>query len=191
MVLVGTHTRTALIALVVGLAVAGVSLFLGNSRVRRTTLWGTVLVLIILGTFANELKTWALRGQTAQEAGGLTGRTEVWSQVIHAPRSTLGNLFGSGMSNLSFNGLAIDSNWVGTYLDQGLFGVVLDAAMLLVLLFVALTRERSPHRAIALFLIMYCIFASITETGMSNPSPYLLDLAVAASLMLPRSEGTT
>jgi hypothetical protein len=189
-ILLGTHTRTALIAMAVALVVAGASLFLGNSRVRRTSLWTSVLVLIVLGVFANEIKTWALRGQSTQEAGQLTGRTEVWSAVIHTPRPLSAQLFGSGMSNLSFNGLAIDSNWVGTYLDMGLLGVVLDAVLLAFLLFLALTRQRGPQRAIALFLIVYCLFASITETGMSNPSPYLLDLAVAASLILPHREGS-
>ena len=184
-ILVGTHTRTALIAMTVGLLVAGASLFLGNSRVRRTTLWGVLIVLTTLGVFAQQIHTWALRGQTAQEAGGFTGRTEVWSQVVHTPRPVIQDLVGSGMSNLSFNGLAIDSNWVGTYLDQGWWGIILDAALLIAMLVVAMTRGRSPQRAIALFLIMYCMFASITETGMSNPSPYLLDLAVAASLILP------
>jgi hypothetical protein len=184
-ILIGTHTRTALIAMAVGLLVAGASLFLGNARVRRTTLWGVLIVLATVGVFAREIQTWALRGQTAQEAGGFTGRTDVWSQVVHTPRPEIQDLVGSGMSNLSFNGLPIDSNWVGTYLDQGWLGVLLDAFILLALLTVAMTRERSPQRAIALFLIIYCLFASITETGMSNPSPYLLDLAVAASLILP------
>jgi hypothetical protein len=188
-ILIGTHTRTALIAMAIGLLVAGASLFLGNSRVRRTTLWGVLIVFITLGIFAQQIHAWALRGQTTREAGDFTGRTEVWSQVVHAPRPLIQNLVGSGMSNLSFNGLAIDSNWVGTYLDQGWFGVILDAALLIALLTVAMTRARSPQRALAIFLIMYCMFASITETGMSNPSPYLLDLAVAASLIMPsRSE---
>jgi hypothetical protein len=186
-VLVGTHTRTALIATAVGLAAAGLSLFLGHSRVRRTSLWAIVVVVVTLGAFANELKTWALRGQTVQEAGGFTGRTKVWSAVFHTPRPRINEVFGSGMSNLSFDGLPIDSNWVGTYLDQGWVGAGLDATILLVLLVVAASRERSPHRAIAIFLLIYCLFASITETGMSNPSPYLLDLAVAASLILPLS----
>ena len=188
-ILIGTHTRTALIAMAIGLLVAGASLFLGNSRVRRTTLWGVLIVFITLGIFTQQIHAWALRGQTTREAGDFTGRTEVWSQVVHAPRPLIQNLVGSGMSNLSFNGLAIDSNWVGTYLDQGWFGVILDAALLIALLTVAMTRARSPQRALAIFLIMYCMFASITETGMSNPSPYLLDLAVAASLIMPsRSE---
>jgi hypothetical protein len=36
---------------------------------------------------------------------------------------------------------------------------------------------------VALFLIVYCLIASVTETGLSNASPYVLDLAVAAALL--------
>ena len=142
-----------------------------------------------MALFANEIRTWALRGQTTQEAGASQGEQRCGAGDARTP-AAVRELVGSGMSNMSFNGSPIDSNWVGTYLDQGWFGVVLDAALLLVLLLTAATtRARSPQRAIALFLVMYCMFASITETGLSDPSPYLLDLAVAASLLLPsRSE---
>jgi hypothetical protein len=37
---------------------------------------------------------------------------------------------------------------------------------------------------LALFLILYCLFASFTETGMGEASTYLLDLTVAASLLV-------
>lgn len=191
LILVGTHTRTALVALLAGVVVAAASLFLGNSRVRRTSVWGLVLALGVAALFANEITSWALRGQSSQDAGKLTGRTDVWNAVIHTPRSHLADLFGSGMSNLSFNGLPIDSNWVGTYLDLGLAGALIDALLLITLLVLALTSERTPQRALAIFLIVYSVFASVTETGMSNPSPYLLDLAVAASLILPRRAVTT
>jgi len=191
LILVGTHTRTALVALLAGVVVGAASLFLGNSRVRRTSAWGLVLAFGVAALFANEIKAWALRGQSGQDVGKLTGRTDVWNAVIHTPRTHLADLFGSGMSNLSFNGLPIDSNWVGTYLDLGLAGALIDALLLVTLLVVALTSERSPQRALALFLVVYCLFASITETGMSNPSPYLLDMVVAASLILPRRVVTT
>jgi hypothetical protein len=183
-VLVGTHTRTALIALVVGLVVAGASLFLGHARVRRTSALGAVLVVGVATMFAPEITKWALRGQTTQEAGQLTGRTKVWSQVFDMPRPKLQELFGSGLSNMSFNGLPIDSNWVASYLDQGWFGIVIQATVLVILLLLAATRERGPQRAVALFIIVYCLVASFTETGLGTASPYLLDLTVAASLLV-------
>jgi uncharacterized membrane protein len=99
-------------------------------------------------------------------------------------RTMLGHWFGSGMSNMSFNGLPIDSNWVATYQDQGWFGVALEALLFVFLLVIAISRTRGPQKAISLFLVVYCLFASITEVGLDGPTPYLLDLMVAASLLV-------
>jgi hypothetical protein len=37
----------------------------------------------------------------------------------------------------------------------------------------------------ALFLTIYCLVASFTEDGFTDATPYLLDLALAASLLVP------
>jgi hypothetical protein len=182
-VLVATHTRTALIGLLAGLLVGGASLFLGNARVRRTSVISATVALLTFLIFANELRTWALRGQDSTQVTELTGRTKVWSAVMSQHRPALENWFGSGMSNMSFGGLPIDSNWVALYQDQGRFGIALVAAVFLLLLVTAFGRARGPHKAIALFLVVYCLFASITEAGLDGPSAYLLDLTVAASLL--------
>ena len=182
--LVATHTRTALIGLFAGLLVGGVSLFLGSARVRRTAVTSAGVAVLTFAIFANELRAWAVRGQDSAQITELTGRTKVWSAVMSQPRSMLETWFGSGLSNMSFNGLPIDSNWVATYQDQGRFGVALEAALFLLLLVTAISRARGPHKAISLFLIVYCLFASITEAGLDGPSPYFLDMAVAASLLI-------
>jgi len=103
--------------------------------------------------------------------------------VLDLPRQWPQRWFGTGLSNKSFNGLPIDSNWVATYYDQGWAAVVLQVTVLLTLVLVAVTRPRGPRRAIALFLVAYCVVASFTETGLGDASPYLLDLTVAASLL--------
>jgi len=182
-----THTRTALLAAALGLAVACASLFLGHVRVRRTSALGTALGIVVATVFASQLTTWVLRGESAEEVGALTGRTKVWSEVFALDRPPIQDLFGSGLSNQSFDGLPIDSNWVAGYLDQGWFGVAMQAAVLLVLLLMAVTHVRGPQRAVALFLVIYCLVASITETGLGAPSTYFLDLTVALALLLPES----
>ena len=184
LVLVLTHTRTALVGLMAGLLVGGASLFLVNARVRRTAVTSIGIGLLTFVVFANELRVWAVRGQDSSQLTELTGRTKVWSAVMSQTRPLLENWFGSGLSNMSFNGLSIDSNWVATFEDQGWFGVALQAFLYLFLVVTALGHIRGPHKAISLFLIVYCLFASITETGLDAPSPYLLDLAVAASLLV-------
>ena len=107
----------------------------------------------------------------------------MWTEILGLERSWWGDVFGSGLSNKSFNGLSIDSNWLAVYLDQGWFGIAIDAALLLLLIFLAVTHQRGIRRALALFLVAYCLVASITETGLGDASPYLLELVVAASLL--------
>ena len=183
MVLVATHTRTAILAGVAGLVCASASLLLARSRARRAWLFGALISLVATAVFASELTAWFFRNQTSSEAAQLTGRTKVWSAVFDHPRTAIESLFGSGMSDLSYNGLPIDSNWVGTYHDLGLFGVLAEVVILLALLVSALRQPSGPGRAIAIQLIVYCMFSSITETGLSSPTPYLLDLAVASACL--------
>ena len=184
-VLVLTHTRTALVAMLVGILAVGLSLFLSRKRVRRAFLVLIVVVGIGALTFAPLASGWFTRGENAQGLTSLTGRTDVWSAVVAQPRTEVNTLFGFGLSNDGFNGMSIDSSWLSTYVDQGLIGDILDGLILLSLLIAALISPRGPGKAIALFLIAYCLVASFTETGLGQPSTYLLDLAVAMSVLMP------
>ena len=178
-----THTRTALFAMVIGLVVGGLSLFAARSRVRKAFL--TLALVVTVGglTLAGVVTHWLARGETGQELTALTGRTTVWQLVLTYPRNWFEVLFGFGLSNNSFHGLPIDSNWLATYHDQGLVGLALCAAMVLFLLVTAYFQPRGAPRALALFLVTYCLIASFTETGLSQPSDYLLELTLAASLL--------
>lgn len=184
-----SHTRTALVGLLVGVLVAALSLFLSRRRVRKALATTLIVSCLIALTFAPFLTTWFLRGQSNKELASLSGRQTVWTAVVAQPRSELNTVFGFGMSTDGFDGLPIDSSWYSTYLDQGLFGDVVDAAVLLVIALIACYRPRGPGRAVALFLVVYCAIASITETGLGEASPYLLDLTVAMSVLLPPLTG--
>ena len=198
-ILVLTHTRTALLAMIVGLLVAGASLLLARRRVRRTFA-AVLLVVVVIGVPASPLLThWLARGENGQELQSLTGRTKAWSAVLSIHRPTTNVIFGSGLSNdavngssnPALNGLPIDSSWISIYQDQGIVGEVLVGAIFMLLLLTALCRARGPTRALALFLIVYCLIAGISESGLGGASPYLLDLTVAASLVtFPSATGT-
>jgi hypothetical protein len=191
-VLLLTHTRTALIGLLAGLFVGGISLFRARARVRKLFAAIGIMASIAAITLSGFLTTWLARGENTQQLTSLTGRTSVWSALLSAPRNEFQVIFGFGLSNLSFNGLSIDSNWLGAYLDLGLVGVILTAAMLLFVLVSAYFRPLSPQRAVALFLVTYCLVSSFTETGLSSPSLYFLELTLAASLLVPgTSKGST
>jgi hypothetical protein len=184
-VLLATHTRTALVAMLAGLLVAGLSLFTVKARVRKLFVSASLILSVGAITLSGFITTWLARGENSGQLGDLTGRTTVWAQVISTQRNLFETIFGFGMSNLSFNGLSIDSNWLGAYLDFGLIGVILTAALLLFLLIAAYFQPAGPQRAIALFLVVFCLLSSFTETGLSDPSLYLLDLSLAASLLVP------
>jgi hypothetical protein len=184
-ILLLTHTRTALLAMLTGLLVAGLSLIVAKARVRKLFAIGAIVVSVGAITLSGVVTTWLARGQSGQQLTDLTGRTDVWTQVGSIPRNLYQVAFGFGLSNKSFNGLPIDSNWLASYYDQGLWGVLVCAAILIFLLVAAYFYPRGPMRALALFLVVYCLVASFTETGFSDASTYLLELTLAASMLVP------
>jgi len=187
-VLVLTHTRTALVALIVGVLVTGMSLIAGKPRVRKLFATVGAITGVAALTLSAFITTWLERGQSSQGLENLTGRTEVWGPLLASPRDKFQEIFGFGLSNVSFNGLPIDSNWLAAYEQEGLFGVVVCAMLLLFVLVTSYFQPRGLQRALALFLVSYALVASFTEVGFTDVSPYLLDLTVAASLLVPISE---
>lgn len=184
-VLIETHTRTALVAMGAGIIIGGLSLISVNRRVRRVFAWGLGIVTAAVLTLSGFLTTWLARGEGTDQLTNLTGRTDVWGQVVTIPRNEFQVIFGFGLSNKSFNGLPVDSNWLACYLDEGLAGVILSAIALLFVLVSAFFMPRGKSRALALFLTAYVLIASLTETGFSDASTYLLELTLAASLIMP------
>ncbi|TDT42176.1 hypothetical protein EV562_101145 [Streptomyces sp. BK208] len=180
-----THTRTATLGLLVGLALAIGSLTLTSAAARRFFSWAVLCAAVAAVVFASALRAWFLRGQTEENFSNLTGRAKVWDALLAAPRTTGEKVFGLGLGDKSFDGLPIDNSWLAVYHEQGLIGVALVATVFVVLGGVALLRPPSPARACAIFLIGYCGLASYTEAGLGDASPYLLHLAVAASLLAP------
>ncbi|MYW69742.1 O-antigen ligase domain-containing protein [Streptomyces sp. SID8379] len=178
-----THTRTATLGLLIGLALAIGSLVLTSAAARRFFTWTVVCAGVGAVVFASALQKWFLRGQTQENFSNLTGRAKVWDALLAAPRSLSQQLFGTGLGDKSYGGLPIDNSWLAVYNEQGLTGVTLVAAIILVLGGVALLRPPSLQRAAAIFLISYCAIASYTEAGLGDASPYLLHLGLAASLL--------
>lgn len=190
-ILVLTHTRTALAALIASLLIAGLSLVVAKPRVRRLFATAGAVATVVVLTFSAAITTWLARGQSAQGLDNLTGRTEVWGPLLAFPRDKFQEIFGFGLSNASFNGFPIDSNWLSSYEQLGLFGVVICMIILIFMLVTAYFQPRGVRRALALFLIAYCLVASFTEDGFTDVSPYLLDLTLAASLLVPPLEGSS
>lgn len=180
-----SHTRTATTALVAAVTVAGLTLTLAHARARR------VVPAAVLGAglaglaLAGPLMDWFRRGQDPEAFSNLTGREKVWQALLAQPRTLQEQLFGVGLTDKSFGGLPIDSTWLAIYHDQGILGAVIAAGIFVVLIASAATRPPSPARACALFLIVYCLIASYTQTGIGDVSAYTLHVALAAALLAP------
>jgi len=171
--------------MIAGLLVAGLSLIVVRARARRFFATSGVIVSIGIMTAAGVATTWLARGQNAAQLATLTGRTDFWHLVLDMPRTRFEEFFGFGLSNGTIDGLPIDSNWLLAYLEQGIFGVVICALMLLFLLVAAFFQPSGTRRALALFLITYCLVASVTQVGFAQPTTYLIELTLAASLLVP------
>lgn len=179
-----SHARTATIGLLSGLTVAVISLVMTSARARRVFTRAALVGGLAALTLGPVLEAWFRRGQDKENLANLTGRAKVWEALLAAPRTTTEYLFGVGLTDKSFNGLPIDSSWLAVYRDQGLVGVVLVTAFMTTLVAVAVLRPPSIARACALFLITYCLVASYTEAGLGDASPYLLNLMLAAILLI-------
>jgi hypothetical protein len=182
-ILILTHTRTALLGLGAGLFVACLSLFVVNTRVRWFLGSIALVTSIAIVTAAGFITTWLARGEGTQQLTTLTGRTDFWALVLNEPRNLFQMIFGFGMSNASVDGLPIDSNWMSSYQQEGIFGICICALMIIFLLIAAFFQPPGLRRAIILFLVVYCLLASFTEDAFATPSMYLLELVIAASLL--------
>ncbi|WP_370932266.1 O-antigen ligase domain-containing protein [Amycolatopsis sp. cg13] len=178
-----THTRTATLGLVAGLIVALLSMGLVSARARKVFAWIVLVAGFAAVVLGGLLQAWFLRGQSTDDFSSLTGRAKVWDALLSAPRTGFEYIFGVGLTDKSYDGLPIDNSWLAIYHEEGLVGIGIVAAMLLVLVAIAVLRPPSIARASAIFLIAYVISASYTEAGLGDASPYLLHLAVAASLL--------
>ena len=185
-ILLLTHTRTALLALTVGLLLAGLSLIMVKARVRKLFAAAGVVVAIVTITLSSYISNFLTRGQNTQQLHNLTGRTAVWGPLLAYPRDKFQMIFGFGLSNDSspVNGLPIDSNWFASYQEQGFIGVIICAIILVFLLVAAYFQTNRLQRALAIFLVAYSLVASFTEVTFADVSMYLLDLTVAASLIV-------
>jgi hypothetical protein len=184
-ILILTHARTELFGMMLGIVIASLSLFAVNARVRKFYAGAGLVLLIVITTLSGFLTTWLARGQEEDQLSSFTGRTEVWGPLLAFPRDRFHEVVGFGLSNKSFNGLPIDSNWLAAYWDLGLIGVGLCAGLLLFVLVNAYFQPSGPQRALALFIVIYLLVRSFIETGLTDASTNLLELTLAASLLAP------
>jgi hypothetical protein len=79
-VLILTHSRIALVAMLAGILAGGLSLFLSRKRVRRALVVTILVVGIGALSFSPLITRWFARGENSQDLTSLTGRTNATYQ---------------------------------------------------------------------------------------------------------------
>lgn len=90
-----THTRTAILALMVGLLVAVLSLLATRARARGVIAAAGVMLFVGALTLSRFVTAWWTRGETAYELSNFTGRTKVWAGLLNLPRDQFQMIAGS------------------------------------------------------------------------------------------------
>jgi O-antigen ligase len=183
LLLLATHTRTAMAGLVVGLALAAGSALLSSRRAANFLVCVLAIAAVAATAAGGFVMHWLQRGESSQDLANLSGRQIVWGVLLAQPRSTADRFVGTGLSDKSFGGLSIDSTWLSVYWEQGLIGLALVAMIFVVLVLGVLSARPSPGRTVAVFLTGYLLMASWTEVGLGDADTYLLLAFLAAACM--------
>jgi hypothetical protein len=186
--LVQSRSRTPLLAGLAGLIVVLVSLAPRSPAARRVLV--SMLAVAAAGWYAasDAILTWFARGQSKTQLEGVSGRRDVWRDMLDQPPDGSAFLFGHGLGDKRFDGRPIDSGWIAAYWEQGLAGAIL-AGLVLVTVLWALRRNRHPVAfPLALYLVVVVAVSSSTETGISDVSFSFLCLMLAGALAGIRSD---
>jgi hypothetical protein len=187
-----SRTRTALSGLFLGGLLAMVSLISSQAAVRQRMSRLILALPLLILALVPLAPTFLTRGQDTQQITELTGRTKVWASLLGRFRNGAEQFFGVGLTDKSWDGLSIDSGWLSVYHEQGWVGLFFGSALLLFLIAKIVLAPPGFARAVATFIVTYCLIAFVTEVGLGDSSHYLLHLAMAASiLMVPTPDDRT
>ena len=81
--------RWALIALLVGLVCAVLSLFTIRRRARYVVSAAIVMAVLLATLFAPIASSWFQRGESTEVVGQFNGRAKVWAALLSAPNRFL------------------------------------------------------------------------------------------------------
>ncbi|NUU31989.1 O-antigen ligase family protein [Arthrobacter sp. C9C5] len=184
--IVFSHTRTAALALLLGLLVA-FSTTLASPAGRR----GLKLVmgsLCLALPFVPGIVDWAMRDQDSEQIQNLSGRTKVWDFILSQPYDPQLFWFGHGLGEKKLllrrgegdiNVMPIDNSWLDSFWETGAVGAALVALAVLTATVYALRTPGHPARACAGFLMTYVMVASVNESGLCDFSSMTLLVLVA------------
>ncbi len=186
-IIVASGARTTLLALGAATLVA---LIVANRR-HWTAVVG-ILATLPLGytalAFTPAVADYALRGQTAEQIGSLSARTDAWGVVLGWDTESWERWIGVGLAvktvavNLRWRDTQVlDSSWISALAQTGVIGALLLALILLGAVVAAIRAK--DRRALVLPLLVLLVVRSVTESGLlDSSSTFLLFFAIAVGL---------
>ena len=184
--IVFSHTRTAALALVLGLLVAFGTAVRSPAGRRGLGLVGGALALAL--PFLPGIINWAVRGQDTEQLQKLSGRTAAWDFILSRPYDPHLFWLGHGLGDKrvllrrgqgDINVVPIDNSWLDTLWETGAVGATLVALAVLAASVYALKTPGYAARTFAGFLMTYVLVASVNESGLCDFSSMTLLVLVS------------
>ncbi|MET1086634.1 MAG: O-antigen ligase family protein [Arthrobacter sp.] len=184
-----SHTRTAALALSLGLLVAfGTTL---RSPAGRRGLGFVAGAVALALPFLPTIIDWAIRGQDSEQLQKLSGRTAAWDFILGRPYDPQLFWLGHGLGEKrillrrgqgDINVVPIDNSWLDSFWETGAVGAALVALAVLTASVYALKTPGYAARTFAVFLMTYVLAASFNESGLCDFSS--LTLLVLVSVLI-------
>ncbi len=181
-----SHTRTAALALVLGLLVAFGTAARSPAGRRGLGLVAGALALAL--PFLPGIIDWAARGQDTEQLQKLSGRTAAWDFILSRPYDPHLFWLGHGLGDKrlllrrgqgDINVVPIDNSWLDSLWETGAVGATLVALAVLAALVYALKTPGYAARTFAGFLMTYVLVASVNESGLCDFSSMTLLVLVS------------
>lgn len=186
-IVVYTESRTALIVVMVGVALA---LLCGRKVAPSTAIVAIVAapILYAVVTFTDTATQLLARGQNVQELSTLSSRTVAWEAVLARPFDSWGKWIGVGLAAKTVavqqrwrNEQVLDSSWVSVIAQAGIIGATLLVIWIVITSIESLRRREL--RAVAAPLLAMLLIRGFTESGLIDSSATFL-LFLTVSLIL-------
>lgn len=187
--IVFSHTRTAAVALVLGLLVAFGTALRSPAGRRGLRLAAAGLALAL--PFLPGIIDWVVRGQDTEQLQKLSGRTAAWEFILSRPYDPQLFWFGHGLGDKrillrrgqgDINVVPIDNSWLDSFWETGAVGATLVALAVLAATVYAFKTPGYAARTFAGFLMTYVLVASVNESGLCDFSS--LTLLVLVSVLI-------
>jgi long-chain acyl-CoA synthetase len=179
-----SRTSEAITALVVlSLIIRGTR----HERFRLSVTAGAVVCVVFAVNFTDAIQHFGSRGGTS-EIGSFGDRIIAWNTVLNMTRPPMQTLFGQGLAK-KFVPIAghywhkqlLDSSWFSAFIQAGVIGLVIVAALVIYAAIQALRNAR-PASDLWLALVVFVAVRSIFESG-------LLDTATSFIVFMMVSMG--